>query len=646
MFSKKTKSLLLVLIVLFGSLMFIQQPVSSGVGDFWIACCASGCQYGPEDTKIMTDDFQCCCTDDGVAGVAQWEAGMPCTNLYPREVDQCSFGGEAYFKDQQLGDCTYEDLGDNICRSSSWESDCTAFDFCNGVEANTVVDASNPNECIYNDLPEVEISRTRDKCTPYCNRIDTMICDVDCGADPECDGKYIYSPVTCDGVDVQCDINCECDTIPPPPICKLLGAHIREDCAINDECKQGEHVIMEGEYSGDCTAADFFQIDAMSPDGRCDIQFTAVFPAMNGISDSSITISDPVSGSISGSWEIPLVPSGECKGNVVFPTAAAIYDGGAPGTGTSIGGDAATLTGSIRFYYDRLIDNPPGVTSTTIPPEEFCDLVSATITPSCSGGISSSSCEIGEIIGISGTYSGDCTAADFFQIDAMSADGICDIQFMDGDMSGVWDDTILVADGNIEGSWEVPVIPDDCKGKTAVSTVAALYDGGAPGTGNQIDLDETVEGSIQFVAGGVGIEFIYNLEYGFNLISSPFDQITEVIGDDECGFENGEFHGFDEDCDWDIGVSIYELDGARGYYFNAPKKCTSTVLGVGAITSNDIDNLMDETVCEWAQPGAPISTYSVTNLRNSNRAYRWWNPITKIWDTITTLEPGKGYRVL
>jgi len=64
--------------------------------------------------------------------------------------------------------------------------------------------------------------------------------------------------------------------------------------------------------------------------------------------------------------------------------------------------------------------------------------MSASIATDCSGG-SPTNCEEGETINMGATYTDECSSDTdiYFQIDAKSTDGICDIQYSDGDMSGL-----------------------------------------------------------------------------------------------------------------------------------------------------------------------------------------------------------------
>lgn len=124
---------------------------------------------------------------------------------------------------------------------------------------------------------------------------------------------------------------------------------------------------------------------------------------------------------------------------------------------------------------------------------EECVLTSALISPNCG-----SVCEEGETISMSGTYTGDCRVADFLQIDASG--GGCELSYQYGDMQGV---SSTVSGGGMDGgtfvaSWTVPEVTQACSGKTVSAIGTGLYDGGPPGTGNQIWYTESVSGSFTF----------------------------------------------------------------------------------------------------------------------------------------------------
>jgi hypothetical protein len=140
------------------------------------------------------------------------------------------------------------------------------------------------------------------------------------------------------------------------------------------------------------------------------------------------------------------------------------------------------------------------VASVTAP----CSLTSVSISANCGG---DGLCSQGETITMSGTYTGDCSAADFFQIDAVSADGACNIQYNGASMRGIWDSSITLSGGTISGgSWVIPSIPSNCLGKTLSATAGALYHGGAPGTGTLINgISASGSFTFTFTTGGLVI---------------------------------------------------------------------------------------------------------------------------------------------
>ncbi len=154
-------------------------------------------------------------------------------------------------------------------------------------------------------------------------------------------------------------------------------------------------------------------------------------------------------------------------------------------TTTTIPGPTTTTT---------TIPGPTTTTTTTIPP---CTISAASITPNCAGGLPG--CEAGNTIVMSGIISGDCSAIDFFQIDADSG---CDIQYNGGDIRGIYDATPTIG-STISGTWTIPPVPAACQGVTVFGTGAGLFDGGPPGTGVWIVGTSTVSGSFTFaVVGG------------------------------------------------------------------------------------------------------------------------------------------------
>jgi hypothetical protein len=171
------------------------------------------------------------------------------------------------------------------------------------------------------------------------------------------------------------------------------------------------------------------------------------------------------------------------------------FDSGAPTTTTTTSTTTTTTT-STSSTSTTTTTITTSTTTTTIPP---CTITAASITPNCAGG-SSSYCEEGETISMSGTISGDCSGVDFFQIDADSG---CSIQYENGDMQGISDATPTIGGSTISGTWIIPTVPLSCQGVTVAGSGAGLYDGGPPGTGVNVAYIGTVDGSFTFaVVGG------------------------------------------------------------------------------------------------------------------------------------------------
>ncbi len=123
--------------------------------------------------------------------------------------------------------------------------------------------------------------------------------------------------------------------------------------------------------------------------------------------------------------------------------------------------------------------------------EPPCKITSASLY--CTDG--SSSCEAGEQIRFNVRYSGsNCPSESnaYIQIDALSADGSCRIEYVGGDLSGIYSRT-----SGSTGLWTIPAIPDKCKGKTMAPISVGLYSGGPPGTGKGLDWSSAVTGRFE-----------------------------------------------------------------------------------------------------------------------------------------------------
>ncbi len=193
---------------------------------------------------------------------------------------------------------------------------------------------------------------------------------------------------------------------------------------------------------------------------------------------------DPVNGDFHLQSDSPCIDNGVVLPGFNDANSPWPYRGSAPDLGA--------------YEYDSGAPTTSTTTTTTTTTIPACTISAASITPNCGGGVSSY-CEEGETISMSGTISGDCSAVDFFQIDADSG---CDIQYDGGDMQGIFDATPTIG-STISGTWTIPQVPLACQGVTVTGTGAGLYDGGPPDTGVNVAFTSSVSGSVRFaVVGG------------------------------------------------------------------------------------------------------------------------------------------------
>ena len=140
-----------------------------------------------------------------------------------------------------------------------------------------------------------------------------------------------------------------------------------------------------------------------------------------------------------------------------------------------------TMNGPIAEFAN--IDCPEcGPPPPPPPPPPSCVLLSASIT-NCAGG----TCEPGETVSMSASFSGTCTsdANTYFQIDAKSADGLCDLQFSGGDLSGITSINPTISGTTYTGTWTVPPIAPDCSGRTIYAYASRIWSG-QPGIGTPL----------------------------------------------------------------------------------------------------------------------------------------------------------------
>ncbi|MEM4215288.1 MAG: hypothetical protein QW484_02925 [Candidatus Pacearchaeota archaeon] len=100
-----------------------------------------------------------------------------------------------------------------------------------------------------------------------------------------------------------------------------------------------------------------------------------------------------------------------------------------------------------------------------------CTINSVTISPQCSGG-NPTKCEQGENISITVSYSGSCPSTSYLQVDAIDENNECIIERVGGDMQGM---SFTCTSSPCTGIWQIPSIPNECKGKQMFAWSAGLY---------------------------------------------------------------------------------------------------------------------------------------------------------------------------
>ncbi|MGB9708115.1 MAG: hypothetical protein ACPLXC_02190 [Candidatus Pacearchaeota archaeon] len=109
---------------------------------------------------------------------------------------------------------------------------------------------------------------------------------------------------------------------------------------------------------------------------------------------------------------------------------------------------------------------PNGQCVSTPPP---CVINSITVTPQCGG----NHCSKDESIKIDITYSGTCPATSYIQVDAMDKNAEhCFIRYQGGNIQGM---ETTCTSSPCTGTWIIPSIPAECKGKTMYAYAIGLY---------------------------------------------------------------------------------------------------------------------------------------------------------------------------
>ena len=121
---------------------------------------------------------------------------------------------------------------------------------------------------------------------------------------------------------------------------------------------------------------------------------------------------------------------------------------------------------------------------------EPCVLESVSIT-------SDNPVEQGDSVTISGSFSGDCSAAHTIQVDA-SGSG-CDVQFSGGDISGFTGLDVDLGSGSFSDLWTlVPSIPSECQEVTVEATHARLWSDVPSSSVDVSGLAVSVSGEVEF----------------------------------------------------------------------------------------------------------------------------------------------------
>jgi hypothetical protein len=293
-----------------------------------------------------------------------------------------------------------------------------------------------------------------------------------------------------------------------------------------------------------------------------------------------------------------------------------------------------------------------------------CNLISASVAANCAGGLSAD-CEAGETITMSGAYSGDCSLANLFQIDANDG-GSCVLEYSvpPAVMSGISDSSITLSGGTVSNAaWTVPTIVDACKGKT-VNAVAARLWHGLPGGAGPSYLAGIVSGSFKFATVSPTtttttnppspcVPFTLVIKPGWNLISLPCWHVDSVT-QDGCGATNGNFYTYDAATGkWNVQtVGIASLKKATSYWFYSTRYCSVTVQASGNVGANDIALSKND----WNDVGAPkggMSNLAELNNKCRNCAgntctsieVKYYDTAAREFKTPTSLQEGVGYRV-
>lgn len=547
----------------------------------------------------------------------------------------CVGAGENYLLDTFTGtsgwSTTFCSFADSTTCGASPTSGCTGAAECAGKTKDTSLSV-----CSYSNTNKI------DRCSSTC-ALEDGACESSCSGytgSAECDGKYTGD--SCGTGSKTCDNSCVCSggkTLSmhsSPSSVDADGSSSSTITASTSDSASGKYVSLSTTRghlsSSSCTTGS---------SGSCSVTITSTSVGTATITGDSSGYSSATASVYFRSTETTCTPDG-C--NNVCPS----------GCGVSQDPDCACQNNNGCCPSGCAYSNDNDC------PQQTCNLLTATVTADCAGG-SSSACEAGETIAMSGTYTGDCSAATFFQIDANDGSGcVLEYSVPPAAISGVSDSSITLSSGSVtDASWTVPTIPSACKGKTVSASAAALWTG-APDTGTWIDGAGGVSGSFTFASGSTGggscpcEAFTLSMKPGWNLISLPYSYVDSVTSD-TCGATDGNFYTYDAAAGkWDVQtVGIASLKKATSYWFRAGGYCSVTVQASGDVGANDIAFSRNE----WNDLGAPKGGMNLAEIANAKCNNCVSGKCTSMnvlyYDTaagqfktaVGALEEGVGYRV-
>lgn len=138
--------------------------------------------------------------------------------------------------------------------------------------------------------------------------------------------------------------------------------------------------------------------------------------------------------------------------------------------------------------------------------------------------------------------------------------------------------------------------------------------------------------------------FTFNIYAGWNLISSPFADITDVSSD-TCDAASANYYYYDRNSmSWVVDtVGIENLEPGIGYWFYSTSSCTVSIVGSTDVITSDISIHSG-----WNHVGSPADGLSNTNSIMSGCSeprVLLYNPLSQQFEEVSSLQAGRGYNV-